>query len=186
LRCSELTVKSVPFISLAGGTAGFTDAPGGSFLGGVCLDAYKHDTDRINHLIKILSLSSADQVCLLYNGKNSAFVAPETIIFTYKQNADLDQSNINNAANVYKEAFNNIGTLTDDNGNLPGIEAVVVSADPFFTQTRDKLTTAAGNFPYHVCYPLKEYKSGAKAEHSTIHAPKSSLAALFSKNGTKG
>jgi hypothetical protein len=180
-------VGTVPFISLAGGTAGFHGTPAGKFLGGTCLDAYSHNIDRINYLKGRVPLDSADQVCLLYNSKNSAFAGPETNIFTYTQPADLDPSNVVNAANVYDAAFTAIGKITDDNGNLPGIEAIVISADSFFTQTKEQLKSVASNYPYYVSYPLKEYKSGAspKRNHSTIHAPRDSLSSMYKKMGQK-
>jgi hypothetical protein len=180
-------VGSVPFISLAGGTAGFHDTPAGKFLGGTCLDAYSHNIDRINYLKGKVPLQSADQVCLLYNSKNTAYATPEINIFTYTQTADLDPSNVGNAANVYDAAFTGIGAIKDDNGNLPGIQAIVVSADSFFTQTKEQLKSVASNYPYYVSYPLKEYKSGTspKRNHSTIHAPKDSLSSLYKKMGQK-
>jgi hypothetical protein len=178
---------TVPFISLTGGTAGFANAPTGNFLGGVCLDAYKHDTDRINHLTAKLPITDADQICLLYNGKNAGLAGIEPNIFTYAQSADIDPTNVSSAVQIYTAAFTAIGKIRDANGNPPGIQAVIVSADPFFTQTKDQLKGTASTFPYYVTYPLKDYKTGTapKQNHSTIHGPKDSLSTVYNKMGKK-
>jgi hypothetical protein len=174
-------VNQYPFISLVGGVDKFSDAPSGNFLGGVSLDAYKHNIDRFNFLSR--KGIGVDEVCLLYNS-NSAMASTEAGSFTYSQDAKIDHTNAGNALTIYTAAFNSIGEIKDSDGNLPGIQAVIVSADPFFTQVKDDLKRVAANFAYYVVYPLKEYKPG-KSGHSTIHAPKRNLSELYKGMGKK-
>jgi hypothetical protein len=182
---AAMKVGTVPFLALTGGTVNFKNATSGSFLGGICLDSYKHDTDRITYLMNKLNIT-ADQICLLYNS-NAAMAITEQQQFTYSQSADIDPTNVNNASAIYTAAFNLIGQMTDASGNPPGIQAIIVSADPFFTQTKESLKTAAGNYPYYMMYPLKEYKTGTapKKKHATIHAPNDDLPTVYKKMGVK-
>jgi hypothetical protein len=169
----------VSFIALTGGIVNFIDATTNTFLGGICLDSYKYDPGRITYLTTKVPCS-ANQICLLYN-THSAMASIEKQQFTYSQNADIDQTNVNNANAIYTTAFNAIG-------KLPNIKAVVVSADPFFGQTKDQLTSVAQNYPYYITYPLKGYKNAnprPKHNHSTIHAPKDDLATVYWKLGKK-
>jgi hypothetical protein len=170
----------VPFIALTGGTVNFLDATTSTFLGGICLDSYKHDIDRINYLKRKLNIS-ADQICLLYNSY-SAMAGTEEQQFTYTQNADINPTNVGNAAVIYTAAFDAIGQITDANGNLPGIQAIVVSADPFFTQTKEQLKIA-----YYMMYPLKGYKNGTlpKTKHATIYGPNDNMKQVYFKMGKK-
>jgi hypothetical protein len=182
---AALNVGTVPFISLAGGTAGFTDTTSRIFLGGICLDTYKHNIDRINYLMNKLTIT-ADQICLLYNG-NSAVSATEEQQFTYTQNADIDPTNVATANAIYTAAFDAIGQITDATGNSPGIQAIIVSADPFFTQTKEQLKFVASKYAYYMMYPLKEYRTGTppKHAHSTTHTPNDDLPTVYRKMGVK-
>jgi hypothetical protein len=182
---AAMNVGTVPFLALTGGTVNFKDAKSGSFLGGICLDSYKHNSDRITNLMNKLSIL-ADQICLLYN-TNAAMSVTEQQQFTYSQNADIDPTNVNNASAIYTAAFDAIGQMTDSGGNPPGIQAIIVSADPFFTQTKEQLKAVAANYPYYIIYPLKEYKTGTAPKHrrATIHAPNDDLPTVYNKLGKK-
>jgi hypothetical protein len=182
---AALNVGTVPFLALTGGIVNFKNAPSGSFLGGVCLDSYKHDSDRIIYLMKKNNIT-ADQICLLYNS-NAAMANTEQQQFTYSQNADIDPTNVNNASAIYTAAFDSIGLITDASGSPPGIQAIIVSADPFFTLTKEQLKSTAGNYPYYMMYALKEYKTGTapKHSHATIYAPNDDLPTVYNKLGAK-
>jgi hypothetical protein len=71
--------------------------------------------------------------------------------------------NGNNSDQYYTSAFQSITT-----------PAVVVSADPWFNQTKDKLVAAANASGLYVSYPLKNYKEANPKPDShgaTIHGP---------------
>ena len=56
----------------------------------------------------------------------------------------------NNADDKYDRAF----------GKIPeAIKAVVVSADPYFQDTKDALIESANATTKYFCYPLQEYKN---------------------------
>jgi hypothetical protein len=107
--------------------------------------------------------------------------------FTYTQKADVNPTNVANATAIYTAAFDAIGQITDGNGDLPGIQAIVVSADPFFGQTKEQLKGVAKNYSYYMMYPLKGYKNGTppKHNHATIHAPNDEMKKVYFKMGKK-
>jgi len=177
---------TMPYIALTG--ADFTWS--GVFLGGISLSASKHHMDRLAHLHynKNNTPKNAAKTCLLYNGANPNFSNLEKSAFPYTQaTQNIDQTTAGNAANIYATAFNNIDNKTNSDGSAANIEAIVVSADAFFTQTKDDLITAAGN--RYMVYPFNDYRDlgNKKPKHqsSTIHGPKFSLVEVYCKMGVK-
>jgi hypothetical protein len=173
---------TVPYIALTG--ADFKSS--GIFLGGFSLNAAKHHMEHLGHLHHKVKKKAA-KTCLLYNGANPNFTGQETAVFSYAQPANIDQNTpTGNIAGIYNAAFTAIDNK-QDGGAAANIEATIVSADAFFTQTKDALITAAGN--RYMVYPFKDYKTlGAvqpRPASSTIHGPRSSLVEIYCKLGLK-
>jgi hypothetical protein len=178
---------TVPYIALTG--ADFT--PSGIFLGGISLDVAKHHIEHLGHLNKGKGKRTS-KTCLLYNGANMNFTSQENTVFSYTQPANIDQNTpAGNVAGIYNAAFAAIDNMQDPGGGAANIEAIIVSADAFFTQTKDALITAAANPPAanrYLVYPFQDYTMGAvhlRPNFSTIHGPKLSLVEIYCKLGLK-
>jgi hypothetical protein len=165
-------VKNVPFISLFGGR--LADFPGtltGQFYGGVALEAFDFNNERMRYLKGPKHKFDESLICLLIN-PNSGCYNEE------KANWRFLGPTINASNNQeIKDAFSKI----DKN-----LEAMVVSADPIFTANMDDLVDAANNTGLHMCYPFQEYsnsngsKKPKKGKH-TLHGP--SLAEAHTRLG---
>jgi hypothetical protein len=126
------------------------------------------------------AIASPNEICLLHNTK-SAMTAREQADFANKQPVTVDQSNAANARTIYDSAFNAIKM------NMTSVKAVIISADPWFLATRQDLVNAGNASTFHVCYPLKEYKTetNPKPKHSRIHAPKERLDGAYKLLGSR-
>jgi hypothetical protein len=166
----------VPWLMLVGGTPGLPDTPPGptgKFFGGVNLDTYGHNADRIKHFgDKGIPPS---QICLLYN-HNSGCSTAEAGAWTGGTSV-MAWTGANDSS-LYGDAFNH---------KIPnGIKVVVISADPYFQATMSDLIVAAKHWRTsgagrHVCYPLQEY--GDTDTGSTSHGP--SLVDAYARMGKK-
>jgi hypothetical protein len=179
-----------PWIALIGGAPGsFPSSTLSWFYGGVSVDTYARNVDRIRHLTNIHHIQLQD-ICLLFN-PNSECSATET-------NAWGGATPVAAGRNAY--GVNDVATYGPAFASIPAnVKAVVVSADPFFQDTKDDLIDAANgwvnNAPMgtnrRVCYPLQNYANTGKAHqpqagHHTLHGPelKNAYYALGQKAAT--
>lgn len=175
-EAAKATGATLPFISLVGGTPGHFPSPGqGYFRGGVSLETFAHNPHRVSHL-KRLGIPE-DKVCLLSN-PNSHMAPAETAawvskgrgpVFTAGASAGLGTSN---SATTYRPAFAAIAAAD--------MQAVVVSADPFFKETMEDLIEAANDWlssgrDRRICYPLHDYANASgrckPTRGHTLHGP---------------
>jgi hypothetical protein len=162
----------VPWLMLVGGTPGLPNTPGEKFFGGVNLDSYGHNAERIKHFTD--NGKDASQVCLLYN-PNSGCSTVEAAAWTGA--TPVKAWTGANDSSLYRNAFDSIPS---------GVEVVVISADPYFQETMSDLIPEAkrwrrGGAGRHVCYPLQEY--GDTDTGSTLHGP--SLLDAYARMGKK-
>jgi hypothetical protein len=170
----------VPWLALIGGTLGLPAQPSGKFFGGVNLDSYGQNAARIGHLNGPSHHIPSTAICLLYN-PNSTCSATEVAEWQGVQAVPAWAGD--NDANKYPQAF----------GSIPNsIRVVVISADPYFQQTKEDLIKAANVWidagaNRRVCYPLQEYaNTGHTPPHAgrhTLHGP--DLVKAYTKMGTK-
>lgn len=165
------------FLSLVGNTP---VAPPDGFWGGVSLECIASNADRIDYLVA--KGIPKDQIFLFCN-PNSAMNQDETDLWKSLTTTTapfqifpggVNPSTGTNDASVYGANFTDIGSNAS-------IRAIVVSADPFFQDTKEKLITAAktwldGATTRYICYPSQSYlnKGGT--------APKSGQSTLFGPN----
>jgi hypothetical protein len=172
------------FVSLVGGTPTLNGiafptpgTPAGTeFYGCVSLESYGGNTgnpSRMQYLAtapnppRLSGNFAPGQICLLFN-PNSIMHVAETSAWTAAGGAAPVQGGVDangkNSNKFYATAF----------GNIPQ-PAVVVSADPFFHQSKDALVHAANNSKKFICYPLDNYRNSnpaPSAGHATVYGPK--------------
>jgi hypothetical protein len=144
-----------------------------SFKGCVSLESYASNTARI---------------ALLHN--DFGFQIKEIGLF-YNPNSYMDKeldnwiSLVGNKNQAFPGGNDNLGgTYNADFGNIPvtgsnAIKALVISADPFFQDTKDDLIAAANTWVAgaggrYVCYPTQDYSN-----RTGTHKPTPQKATLF-------
>jgi hypothetical protein len=171
------------FISLIGGSLGIfpPNPPAGDFKGGISFETFVGNPSRIGHLRDHHGIPEAHQG-LLYN-THSAMSAAELLDFPVGRRfpVTLDQTNAGGAAALFAQAFRDI--------EAAGMEAVVVSADPFFFTKMPDLTGAANTWTdrggrRRVCYPLLAY-GAAGPRHHTVHATVMDVPDAYQSMGSK-
>jgi hypothetical protein len=173
---SDLQYGSIkPYMSLIGGRAGSGfPAPGtGMFVHGVSLESFRRNPDRLQKLIQKLGAgATSDMICLLSN-PNSFMTPTETAAWVSRSVSANITPNTINARSVYNTAFGDIDNLSN-----PAIRAVVVSADPCFTETAADLVAEGNRWAQAganriICYPTQEYKKYNPTSGSyVLHGPK--------------
>jgi hypothetical protein len=175
-EAAKPTGATLPFISLIGGTPGAFPCVGqGYFRGGVSLETFAHNPHRVAHL-KGLGIPE-DKVCLLSN-PNSFMSPTEMAAWVAAGRGPVISAGASpgmgpkNSVTTYAPAFAAIEAAQ--------MQAVVVSADPFFKDTMDDLIDAANRWlaagtGRRVVYPLHDYANPAgrckpSAGH-TLHGP---------------
>jgi hypothetical protein len=175
-EAAKATGATLPFISLIGGTPGAFPSMGqGYFRGGVSLETFAHNPHRVAHL-RGLGIPE-DRICLLSNP--NSFMAPAEMGAwvaagrgpVISAGASPGMGSVNSAA-TYAPAFAAI--------EAANMQAVVVSADPFFKETMEDLIDVAnrwlaGGKGRRIVYPLHDYENPAgkcrpSAGH-TLHGP---------------
>lgn len=147
----------LPFISIVGGRFGlFPGLNTGQFRGGTSVESVSRDGQRIDDLKARFNINTNDEICLLYN-TNSAMSPNESLLLNRSHPITVGQ-NTANPRNVFDQAFTAISNMRN-----PSIKAVLVSADPWFTQRAGDLVPAANHWvsilpaQRAVCYPLQDY-----------------------------
>jgi hypothetical protein len=139
--------KDKPFLVIVGTAPSFNINPHGTFRGGINLDTPASDVARNGYVTAQWTTIPASRVCLLYNG-NGQMVQGELSAWLNKGWPAQKAGSGDNSAIDFAKAFSNAAQNAD---------AVVVSADPYFTQQRPALVGAANNTTLKVCYPFQFY-----------------------------
>ena len=143
-----------PFMSLMG--AAPDTLPKGC-VGGVSLESYAHNLERVKHLIA----KGYDTISLFYNG-----TAPQSIRTEELNNwASLATSNKQIVKTPVNAMLSNKNNSGDYAKTVPTIAkgAVIVSPDPYFHTSKDHLVDAFDHRKddLYVCYPLHNHATGA-------------------------
>lgn len=152
-----------PFVSLVGK---FPTDGSLYYKGAVNLQMYTFNPERIAHLNT--KGFQTNQVYLFYN-PNSATASDEKAAWRGGPTVAGTTAGDNDPG-TYKNAFDSITAQT---------AAVVMSADPFFYDTKNKLIAAANEWvaagtKRYVCYPLQNYRTGPPSPTSgkaTLYGP---------------
>src|SRR5262245_38761395 len=143
-----------PFISLLGAAP---SAPDQQCYGGFEMKSYAFNENRVQELTDPDGLNfSRSKIVLLQNP--NAFIAGVEAD-DWRRNvrggplieAGADTTPDENDSSTYQTAFEAIAHMN------PPVDAVVISADPFFQETMDELVAAANGSNKYICYPLQEY-----------------------------
>lgn len=139
-----------PFLSLVG------DAPvnpAALCYGGVSMQSYRSNPDRVTYLGG--KGFAPAQIGLIQN-PNSAMATAEKAAWTGARPTLT--------AGVNANGDNDPTTYPNDFANIPAnLTAIVLSADPFFQDTKDDLVAAANSANRYMCYPLQDYAAAAPA-----------------------
>jgi hypothetical protein len=152
--------KNRPFLSLIGGTIPeFDGTITGQFYGGINLDTFNRNDDRIKELLKHLGKDDKKQVCLLAD-RNTGMQKAEEAAWT---GGDIiyvsDPSEFSSAF----KTFDGMDAFT-----------MIVSAAPLFQENKDALVDEANKHQKHLCYPLHIYAEALpkpKGGKHTLHGP---------------
>jgi hypothetical protein len=141
--------KDKPFLAIVGTTPNFNIDPHGRFRGGINLDTPADNTARNGYVIAKWTTIPANRVCLLHN-KNAQMAQDELSAWRSQGWPEQEAAPGDNSAIKFANAFSSAAQKAD---------AVVVSADPYFTQKRIDLVAAANNANLNlkVCYPFEFY-----------------------------
>jgi hypothetical protein len=149
-----------PFLSLVGVTPA---TPGTKCFGGVTLQSYQSNPLRIGHLE---GKGYAKAQIGLFHNPNSAMASAEKAAWT---GATPLPGGVNSSGD------NDFTTYPADFAKLPSsVTAVVISADPYFQETKDALVDAANTSGQYICYPLQDYGGASpKPTHlkATLYGP---------------
>lgn len=175
-EAAKRTGATLPFISLIGGTPGaFPSVGQGYFRGGVSLETFAHNPHRVAHLGQ-LGIPE-NRVCLLSNP--NSFMAPtEMAAWVAAGRGPV----INAGACPGMGPTNSVATYAPAFAAIEAahMQAVVVSADPFFKDTMEDLIDAAnrwlaGGEGRRIVFPLHDYANAAgkcqPAAGHTLHGP---------------
>ena len=152
-----------PFVSVVG-EAPANPAP--QCYGGVTLRSCQADADRIGKTLHGKGFQPTE-IGLYYNPK-SVMAATENLNWPGGQVI---------AATVPNNEANYAGDLGQFSA---GIKAIVISADPFFQDTKDALTAAVNNINKYCCYSVQDFNG--KHLKASMHGPK--LKEVYSLVGT--
>ena len=165
-----------PFISLVGDSDSLTSNK--DFRGAVDLESFKRNSARISGQNQFLK--GGEEVGLLSN-LNSSMRSDEQANWPNKNIVTIDVNTGTKSKDlpaIYQGAFSSFSA---------SVKAVIVSADPFFTQTASDLVKAADAWVKasggRVCYPLFEYGDSSPKGKHTKHGP--ILLKEFEKLGKK-
>jgi hypothetical protein len=146
-----------PFISLVGAAPA---SPAANCYGGVSLQSYKSNPERIRYLGT--KGFSPNQIGLFYN-PNSAMSQAEIREWTGATPpvAGGVDANGDNDPSTYPADFQKFAA---------SITAVIISADPFFQETKDELVGNACNpSNKYICYPLQDFGAASPPPTSGKH-----------------
>jgi hypothetical protein len=168
-----------PFVSLVG----VEPAQNQVCKGGVSLNSADGNQARVDHLTNVLGKTKS-KIGLLCNPNSSMNATeegdwinnirmPAANIFHAGKDATADE----NDTDTYDTAFAKI--------TAAGMQAVVVSADPFFQETMDELVADANDAGVYITYPLQGYNKAWEPPtmgNATLQGP--DLLMAYSQLGT--
>jgi hypothetical protein len=132
----------------------------GRCVGGVTVSGYKANIDRVNFLVsKARTKTGIGLFCNLKSAMNPAEEADwGTITGVNPTIIHAGSAAGKNNADHYKQAFDDVDTAN--------ITTVVISADPFFFHSREKLISQANDWvgrgaanQRYVCYPFHDFSN---------------------------
>jgi hypothetical protein len=150
--------SSKRFISLVGG-APEVSPPFGKFVGCCSMDCYAADQVRLQWLTDPAHAGhfptgapfALNSIGLLYN-PNSKMAVPEI--------SNWGGGQVVSAVNSSAVAIPTVANFQADFALFSvGIQAIVISADPFFHQNKTNLIAAANSTNKYICYPLRSYRN---------------------------
>jgi hypothetical protein len=162
------STSQVYFVSLVGA---MPKDIGTHCQGGVSLESWASNKDRIDLVKSKLSLANADNIAL-YRNANSAMASDEAAAWTEQVRPSAAQ--IYNSSGNYNTDFNGAGAI------IPaGVQGIVVSSDPTFQNNKNDLVTAINTWVgaqanRYVVYPLQIYRevaTGPATTKSTLYGP---------------
>jgi hypothetical protein len=141
-----------PFISLLGAAP---SAPDEQCYGGFEMRSYAFNENRVQELTDPAGLKFSRSKIVLLQNPNALIAGDEAD--DWRKNvrggpileAGADTTPDENDSSTYQTRFEAIAQMN--------IDAVVISADPFFQETMDELVEAANGSKKYICYPLQEY-----------------------------
>jgi len=181
--------SAVNFVSLVGRKPDVFPNPPSLFRGGVSLDSFNANRDRLTLLMDgsiTGGISFAKDKIGLFCNKNSDMNQAETDNWNKlvgKPQGDTSQiifAGNNGGGDNDIAAYSN--NFTD--ANNAGLKALVVSADPFFQDTKNDLISAANKWidaggALYICYPSLNYRNifqpaqfQPRQGHCTLYGPK--------------
>jgi hypothetical protein len=158
---AAMAALAKPFVSVVG------EGPATQALqcyGGVTLQSCQADADRIGKTLHGKGFQPTE-IGLYFNPKS---VMAENVSWLGGQVI---------AATVPNDEANYPGDLAQFSA---GIKAIVISADPFFQDTKDALTVAVNNTNLYCCYSVQDFNG--KHLKASMHGPK--LKEVYSLVGT--
>jgi hypothetical protein len=150
--------KQKPFLSLIGGTTPeFDGTITTKFYGGINLDTFKHNGDRIDKLLNYTGGSDPTKIWLLVHQNTTGMTPHEVEAWTGGTVIYVD------GPSDFPAAFQQF-----DTGNAV---ALVVSASPMLQENKTILVAEAKKHNKRVCYPLRIYADAGPTGKYTIHGP---------------
>jgi hypothetical protein len=149
-NAAKQAVGHIKFISLIGGfPPGFIPPVDGNFVGCCNLQSFTQDRARIAWLVGNGKAANAHNVGLLYNS-HSVMGPTEASATNWTGGTVVDAVN----------GWANPANFPQDFAGFPAnIQAIVVSADPYFHRHRNDLILAANGSGKYICYPLRSYRN---------------------------
>jgi hypothetical protein len=160
---AAMAALAKPFVSVVGEEP---PDPAPQCYGGVTLRSCQADAKRIGKTLHDKGFQPAE-IGLYYNPK-SVMATAENLSWPGGQVI---------AATVPNDEANYPGDLAQFSA---GIKAIVISADPFFQDTKDALTAAVNNTNKYCCYSVQDFNG--KHLKASMHGPK--LKEVYSLIGT--
>jgi hypothetical protein len=161
---AALTAANTRFVSLLGVEPAANEL--GNCFGGVTLDSVKMNSDRVDYLVNKAGRTRSG-IGLFCNRKSAMNPAEVSNWGTLGANSKIAYGG--NAAGK-----NNASTFPNDFTAIhSSVATVVVSADPFFQDQKDKLIKAANDWiavkpnARHVSYPSQDYGNGNGSHQPT-------------------
>ena len=182
-RAAKTATSEIPIVftsssdAVKGGLVASLNRPGGNVTG-VGLLGYELDSKRLQLLHELLPQAST--IGVLVNANNPAMTAT------------FPSMNVAAQANGQKLVILDARTETDIDGAFGslrsrGVDALLVTTNPFYEGLRDHIVALAKNYSVPVCYPWREYSvAGGLISYGTSFTESYRQAGLYVGRILKG